>query len=151
MCAAAKIGELQAAGQAAVLLQPGQRMLASGEVLYLLPLQDKVRSPALELGTMRMARLHSSTHSPSPHRFTIHSCWRPAIFRMLWQLLSSTDGACNGGDFDDRAACVQACLCVCLLCSLSQRIRERKPRRFSLKAAQMRAKMRNFSLALRGA
>ena len=74
MCAAAKIDELLAAGQAAVLLQPGQRLLASGEVLYLLPPRDKVRSPALELGTMRMARLRSSMHSLRPHRFTVHGC-----------------------------------------------------------------------------
>ena len=50
-----------AAGQAAVLLQPDQRLLASDDVLYPLPLLEKVRSRALEPARECMPQ--------QPHRF----------------------------------------------------------------------------------
>ena len=49
----AHFDEMQASGLAAVLLQPGQRLLLHIDVTYLLPLQDKVRSQALERTTAR--------------------------------------------------------------------------------------------------
>ena len=42
VCGRVLIDELQAAGPAAVLLQPGQRLLLRIDVTYLLPLRDKV-------------------------------------------------------------------------------------------------------------
>ena len=64
---AASVDLLQAAGQAAVLQLPGSSLFASVDVLYLLPLRDKVRSRALEPATMLRTPLTSvSTHSPTP-------------------------------------------------------------------------------------
>ena len=63
----AHFDEMQASGLAAVLLQPGQRLRLRIDVTYLLPLQDKVRSRALEPTTMLCTSLTSvSTHSPTP-------------------------------------------------------------------------------------
>ena len=58
---------VQAAGRAAVLLLPDQQLFVSVDVLYLLPLRDKVRSRALEPATMLCTPLTSvSTHSLAP-------------------------------------------------------------------------------------
>ena len=53
VCAAASVDRLQAAGRAAVLLLPASSLFASVDVLYLLPLRDKVRSRSLEPASVR--------------------------------------------------------------------------------------------------
>ena len=110
MCAAANVDRLQAAGRAAVLLLPASSLFASVDVLYLLPLRDKVRSRALEPATMLRTPLTSvSTHSPTPlpsfHLLTV------AIFCMLLQDLGDHCGTRIigiGARIFDRRACARA-------------------------------------------
>ena len=66
VCAAASVDRLQAAGRAAVLLLPASSLFASVDVLYLLPLRDKVRSRSLEPASVRTPLTSVSTHSPTP-------------------------------------------------------------------------------------
>ena len=85
MCAAASVKGQQAAGRAAVLLLPASCLFASVDVLYLLPLRDKVRSRALEPASVRTPLMSVSTHSPTPpashHLLTVVICCK--LLQML--------------------------------------------------------------------
>ena len=124
--AAAKIDELLATGQAAVQLQPGQRLLAPGGVLYLLPLQEKVRSRALELATIHAPHLTSSCTADAPLAYRLLTV---AIFSVLWQTLDGHGGIGNGSSASSNVCAWCVCVhCVRFRCSSRQRSRERKPR-----------------------
>ena len=118
------------------------------------PLRDKVRSPALELGTMHMARLRSSMHSLRPHRLPSTAADGRRFFACCGSFSTTrATRAAHATAAIATTAALRACpLRICLLlCGLRQRICQRKPRQFSLKTAHMRAKRRKKSLALRGA
>ena len=118
--AAAKIDELLATGQAAVQLQPGQRLLAPGGVLYLLPLQEKVRSRALELATIHAPHLTSSCTADAPLAYRLLTA---AIFSVLWQTLDGHGGIGNGSSASSNVCA----WCVCVHCPISMQLEAAVP------------------------
>ena len=83
--------KLLAPGRAAVLLLPDQQLFVSVDVLYLLPLRDKVRSRAIEPATMLCTPLTSvSTLSLAP--LASHHLLTVVIYCILLQVVGEHCG-----------------------------------------------------------
>ena len=88
VCVAAKVEGLQAAGQAGVLLLPASSLFASADLLYLLPLGDKV---------------HHERSNPL-HRTALASCQHTEHTRTAAGPLASHNVSADSGNFSRATA-----------------------------------------------
>ena len=140
--------DLLAAGRAAALLPPGQRLFASGNAFL-----DDIRCYCQRSNSRHRTPRSPCAHPPAAIALTCTITHSAGLSRTIaaptvghgrqqrqWQQRQS--GA--------RRVCECVCVYVCIVGSSSQRFHQRKPRLISLKTARMRAKTPKFSLALRG-
>ena len=99
--------DLLAAGRAAVLLPPGQRLFASGNTFL-----DDIRCDCQRSNSRDRISTLALCTSTRGHRTTVHHCSHrhsAVLYRTLSQCLPSGMGASSGSGSDDRA-CVYMCV-----------------------------------------